>query len=152
MQKKKIIDLARAKSEALGNIYSLLKLNILKSCKAKGRRQRELWKNNNSSHEQKKTLPVQHMHFLFFVHFFDVDLHDYNMKRPETSWLHVSWRKCRTCSCSLVATSIPLLIHVALPNKKGFLISCSYSPSLFFSLSFASPSPIFFFFLTWQLI
>ena len=23
------------------------------------------------------------------------------MKLPETSWLHVLWRKCRTCSCSL---------------------------------------------------
>ena len=34
------IDLARAKSEALNNIYSLLKQNI-KSCYAKRRRQRE---------------------------------------------------------------------------------------------------------------
>ena len=39
--KKYHIDLARANSEALGNIYSLFKLNI-KSCRAKARRQREL--------------------------------------------------------------------------------------------------------------
>ena len=47
---------------------------------------------------KKATLHVQHT---FFVHFFAVVLHDYNVKRPETSWLHVLWRKCRACSCSL---------------------------------------------------
>ena len=30
----------------------------------------------------------------FFVHFFALVLHDYNEKLPETSWLHVLWRKC----------------------------------------------------------
>ena len=35
-----------------------------------------------------------------FVHFFAVVLHDYNSKLPETSWLPVLWRKCRTCSYS----------------------------------------------------
>ena len=44
----KYIVLARAKSEALDNIYSLLKQNI-KSCNAKRRRQRERGKNNNRS-------------------------------------------------------------------------------------------------------
>ena len=47
---------------------------------------------------KKATLHVQHT---FFVHFFAVVLDDYNVKLPETSWLHVLWRKCRTCSCSL---------------------------------------------------
>ena len=43
------IDLARAKSEALNNIYSLFKQNI-KSCNAKRRRQRRRTvKNNNRS-------------------------------------------------------------------------------------------------------
>ena len=43
------IDLARAKSEALNNIYSLFKQNI-KSCNAKRRRQRRRTaKNNNTS-------------------------------------------------------------------------------------------------------
>ena len=47
---------------------------------------------------KKETLHVQHA---FFVHFFAHVLHDYNVKLPEASWLHVLWRKCRTCSCSL---------------------------------------------------
>ena len=55
-------------------------------------------KNNNRSNQQKTTLHVQHT---FFVHFFAVVLHDYNVKLPETSWLHVLWRKRRTSSCSL---------------------------------------------------
>ena len=41
------------------------------------------------------------MQHTFFVHFFAVVLHDYNVKLPEAFWLHVLWRKCRTCSCSL---------------------------------------------------
>ena len=36
----------------------------------------------------------------FFVNFFAVILHDYIVKLPETSWLHVFWSKCGTCSCS----------------------------------------------------
>ena len=36
----------------------------------------------------------------FFVYFIAVALHDYNVKLPETSWLHVLCRKRRTCSCS----------------------------------------------------
>ena len=47
---------------------------------------------------KKATLHEQHN---FFVHFFSVVLQDYNVKLPENSWLHVFWRKCRTCSCSL---------------------------------------------------
>ena len=60
-------DLARAKSEAVVNIYRLLKQNI-KSSNAKRRRQRKR--------------DVQHA---FLVHFFAVVLHDYNVKRPDTS-------------------------------------------------------------------
>ena len=41
------------------------------------------------------------MQYTFFVHFFIVVLHDYNVKLPETSQLHVLWRKCRTFSRSL---------------------------------------------------
>ena len=37
---------------------------------------------------QKATLHLQHT---FFVHFFAVVLYDYNVKLPETSWLHVSF-------------------------------------------------------------
>ena len=51
--------------------------------------------------KKKKTLHEQHT---FLVHFFAAVLHDCE-KRPETSWLHVLWRKCRTCSCSLFFTA-----------------------------------------------
>ena len=37
----------------------------------------------------------------FFCTFLCRYLHDYNVKLPETSQLHVSWRKCRRCSCYL---------------------------------------------------
>ena len=42
---------------------------------------------------KKATLHVQQT---FFAHFFAVVLHD--VKLLETSWLHVLWRKCRTCT------------------------------------------------------
>ena len=48
---------------------------------------------------KKATLHVQHT---FFVLFFAVVLQDYNVKIPETSWLHLSWKKCHVCSCSLL--------------------------------------------------
>ena len=60
-------DLARAKSEAVLNIYRLLKQNI-KASNAKRRRQRKR--------------DVQHA---FLVHFFAVVLHDYNGTLPDTS-------------------------------------------------------------------
>ena len=64
---------------------------------------------------KKTTLHVQHT---FFVHFFAVVLHDY-VKRPETSWLHVLWRKCRTCSCSLF--SMPLVFPSLAASISHFL-------------------------------
>ena len=74
--------LYRAKSEALFNtcIYSLLKQNI-KPCNAKRRWQRKRTKQIRSNY-QKTTLHVQHT---FYVHFFAVVLHDYNVKLSETS-------------------------------------------------------------------
>ena len=44
---------------------------------------------------KKATLHVQH---IFFVHLFAIVLLDYNVKLSKASWLHVLWRKCRTCS------------------------------------------------------
>ena len=79
----------------------------------KRRKQRErLLKKTVSLISKKATLHVQHT---LFVHFFDVVLHDCNVKLPETSWLHVLYRKCRTCSCSLFCFSTPahFLILVA---------------------------------------
>ena len=37
----------------------------------------------------------------FLVQFFAVFMHDYNVKLPETFYLHVLWRKCRMCSVLL---------------------------------------------------
>ena len=108
----------------------------------------------------KETLQVQHT---FFVHFFAVVLHDYNVKLPETFQLHVLWRKCRTCSCSLFfstaahfhlggrqrfsfSQSPPLQnCHVVIPVKMSslFFISRSSSLSLFFSSGFSGLSPTF---------
>ena len=76
---QKYIDFARAKSEGLVNIYSLLKQNI-KSCNAnQAVRATETAKNLIS----KKNNFARAAHF--FVHFFAVVLHDDNVKLPETS-------------------------------------------------------------------
>ena len=111
----------------------------------------------------KTTLHVQHT---FFVHFFAVVLHDYNVKLPETSWLHVLWRKCRTCSCSLffplsliftqVAASISHFLTAAtkfhvVPPTKNVSFVFSISLWLFFSSSFAGLSPYFLFFSVFQI-
>ena len=75
---------------------------------------------------KKTTLHVQHT---FLVHFFAAVLHDY-VKRPETSWLHVLWRKCRTCSCSLF--SLLLIFYSVGASISHFLTastnSCCSSP------------------------
>ena len=74
------------------------------------------------------------------------------MKIPETSWLHVLWRKCRTCSYSLpliftlVAARISHFFTAATKfslcsSNKWLVISHSSSLSLFFSLSVAGLSP-----------
>ena len=46
---------------------------------------------------KKAILHVQHT---FFVHFFAVVLHDYNVKLQKLL-SYTEWRKCHTCSCSL---------------------------------------------------
>ena len=116
--------------------------------------------------QRRKTVNNNKSHFAraahFFVHFLAVVLHDYYVKLPETSWLHVLWRKCHTCSRSLFFTAAHL--HLALgaanishltaatkfsccsSNKKVsplFFISRCKSLSPFFSLSFAGLPPTF---------
>ena len=70
------IDLARAKSEALGNIYRVCSNKIYNRVMLSGEG------NGIDLITEKATLHVQHT---FFVHFFAVVLHDYNVKLPETS-------------------------------------------------------------------
>ena len=58
----------------------------------------------------------------FFVHFFAVVLHDYNVKLPETSSFHVLWRKCHTCSCSLsLHFTLPLIFTLMAASISHFL-------------------------------
>ena len=79
----KYIDLARAKSEAPFNIYSLLKQNV-KSCNANG-------EGNENGQKPKIGLISKKNNFAhaahFVVHFFAVVLHDHNVKRPETFFM-----------------------------------------------------------------
>ena len=121
----------------------------------------ERWKTTIGIISKKETLHVQHP---FFVHFFAVVLHDYNVKLPETSLLLVFWRKGRT-SVSFTFFSLlliftlhwwplaflilsPLLqsFHVVLPTKKKYLLC------FFFSLSFAGLPPTFSFSLSFSSI
>ena len=93
--KIKYIDLARDKSKALVNIYSLLKHIVTYRVMLSSEDNENGEKNNNGSNwKRKTTLHVQH---IFFVHFFAVVLHDYNFLITS---LHVLWRKCCMCSCS----------------------------------------------------
>ena len=89
---------------------------------------------------KKATLDVQHT---FFVHFFAVVLHDYSVKLPETSWLHVLWRKCRACSCSFF--SLPLIFTLVGASISYFptaapKFSCFSSNEKMSPLSFISRS------------
>ena len=87
---------------------------------------------------KKATLHVQHS---FFVHFFTVVLHDYNGKLSEASWLHVLWKKCCTCSCSLfvhcrsVSPRWPLAFLIFSPPLQNFMLFLQQKMSPLFFLS-----------------
>ena len=87
---------------------------------------------------KKATLQVQHT---FFVHFFAVVVHDYNVKLPKASWLHVLWRKCRTCSCSLFfhcrsfSPRWPLAFLIFSPPLQNFMLFLQQKMSPLFFLS-----------------
>ena len=89
---------------------------------------------------RKATLHVQHT---FFVYFFPVVLQDCNVKLPETSWLHVFQRKCRTCSCSLFfffATHFHPggRCHFSFSHLRYKISSCSSNKNIpFVSISFS---------------
>ena len=58
---------------------------------------------------KKETLHAQHTFFCTFL-CCCFNLHDNNVKLPESSQLHVLWRKCHLCSCSLFTFfSLPLI-------------------------------------------
>ena len=95
---------------------------------------------------KKATLYEQHT---FFVDFFAVVLHDFNVKLLETSWLFILWRKCRKCSFSLFFFSLSLIFilvaasishfltaatkfHVVPPTKSVFFVFFSLALALFF--------------------
>ena len=90
-----------------------------------------------------KIATLHEMH-TFFVHFFVVVLHVYDEKLPENSQLHVLWRKCRTCFCSLFFP-LPLIFILVAASIFHFLatatkFSCFSSNKkclLFFSLALA---------------
>ena len=104
-----------------------------------------------------------HVSTLFFVHFFAFVLHDYNVKLPETSQLHVFFVHFFFTAAhfhlALVAASISHFVTAATKfsccssNKKMsplFFISRSRSLSPFFSLSFAGLPPTFSFSLSFS--
>ena len=84
----------------------------------------------------------------FFVYFIAVALHDCNVKLPETSWLHVSCRKRRTCSCSpffhcrSFSPWWPLAFLFFSPLLQNFMLFLQQkvSPLFFLSLSRSSCS------------
>ena len=133
----KYIDLARAKSEAPFNIYSLLKQNV-KSCNANG-------EGNENGQKPKIGLISKKNNFAhaahFVVHFFAVVLHDQNVKLPEASWLHVLWRKCRPCCCSLFchrrsfSPRWPLAFLIFSPPLQNFMLFLPQKMSPLFFLS-----------------
>ena len=90
---------------------------------------------------EKATLHVQHP---FFVHFFAVVFHDYNVKLPETSWLCILWRKCRMCSCSLlfslslIYTLVATAFLIFSPPLQNFMLFLPKKMSPLFFLSRSS--------------
>ena len=69
---------ARTKSKPLANILLIYSNKKIKSCNAKWRRERERQKKISRSNEKKKNNFARPAHF--FVHFFVVVLHYYNVK------------------------------------------------------------------------
>ena len=119
--------------------------------------------------ERRKTLsigliskkPTLHLQHTFYVHFFAVVLYDYNLKLPETSFLHVFLEEMSYVFSFTFFLTQPLIFtlhwwplaflilspplqsfHVVLPTKKMspffFLLSFAGLPPTFsFSLSFS---------------
>ena len=81
--------------------------------------------NAGNGEKQKKSMSKKttfHVQHTFFVHFFAVVLHDYKVKLPETSWLHVLWRKCRTFFFFIFFFSLPHFFTLVAVNISYFPI------------------------------
>ena len=131
----------------------------LESCNAK--RQRQRWrtvKNNIGLISKNVTLHV--LHTSFFVHFFAVVLPEYNVKLPETSWLHVLLEEM-SYVFSFTFFSLPLIftLHwwplaflILSPPLKSFRAALPTKNVSFgfFTLSFAGLPPIFSFSLSFS--
>ena len=107
-----------------------------------------------------------HVPQTFFVHFFAVVLHDYNVKLQKFLSYTFFWRKCRTCRsftffhCRSFSPCISHVVTAATKfsccsfNKKSllcfFFISRSKSLSPFLSLSFVGLPPTFSFSLSFS--
>ena len=81
------------------------------------------------------------------MHFFAVVLHEDNVKLPETSELHVLWRKCCMWSCSLFW--LPLIFTLVASSISHFLtaaikFSCYSSNEIGLLCFFISGSSSFF--------
>ena len=133
-------------------MYSLPKQNI-KSCNAKRRRQREWWKNNSRSNQQKRNFALASHSFCIFLcrcfariqrvtcrHFL------VTLFMEEMSYVLFTFFKCRSfTSWSLIFSSPLQNFHVVFPTKFCLLcfLSLAVALSLFFSLNFAGLSPTF---------
>ena len=115
--------------------------------------------NNNRSNQQKQLFTCSTLSLYISLPFF---LHNYNVKLPETSSLHVLWRKCRTCTRSLFFTAARFHLVLVAASICHFVtaatkFSCcssnkNMSPLFFISiyrpfsrLSFAGLPPTFLF-------
>ena len=120
MQKIYNIDLARANSEALGNIYSLLKLNI-KSCKAKGEGNENFEKTTIGLIRKKTALPVQRTSFFFFCTFL---CRCFARLQRQTSRNFLVTRYMEEMSYMFLFTfSLPLIFSLVAASISHFLIA-----------------------------
>ena len=149
------IDLARSKREALGNIliiYSHKKNKIMQMLISDGKKNGD---KINRSYQQKEKKQLCTHNTLFFIHFFDVVLHDYNMKLSSyTSYvgnvLCAHQKFC--CLCSRLPifafffffTAIPFYLQQLAASIPHFL------PPVFMFFFQQNLSPLFFY-LTCQL-
>ena len=83
---------------------------------------------------KKATLHVQHT---FFVHFFAVVLHDYNVKVQETSWLVTRFMDEIAYVFLFTFFSLPLILTFVAGSISNFLTAATKLSCCFLSLALA---------------